>query len=110
MFLAYLTGTSMGGCGDFMGCDTNTVELPEGIKTLEEAISYIKNEDEEGCINYHGLELIDSITIYEVISSHEVDLKKIGDELRRKEKEEQAREERLNDEAEYERLKRILNK
>ena len=67
MFVAHCVGIGQG-CHYTIGCNQNTFELPDSIKTMEDAIHYIKNDE-----HWHYDCSWSKVTIYEVVEKQVID-------------------------------------
>ena len=75
MFVAYVEGSGEG-CDYTIGCNLAVKVLPEHIETMEQAIEYcttLSYEGEDAFLDY-AVEMVSSITVFEVADSQKVDI------------------------------------
>ena len=60
-----------GGCDYTIGCGISLDYLPKKITTMEEAVEYVVDDEDEGDFDLHDL---DGCNILEISSQHKIDL------------------------------------
>lgn len=59
-----------GGCDYTIGCGTVVKELPAKIKTYDQALEWLRNEDEG--VGYYGRDRIDNVTLYSIERKYDI--------------------------------------
>lgn len=108
MFIVHYEGVGEG-CDYTIGCNECTIKLPNSLKTMQEAVDYIRS-DEEFSLDYFGKSRIEKATVYEIQSCQVIDVKDIIQKEKLEREKQKVIQKEKNELAEFERLKEKFGK